>query len=97
MRKINEKLGKEILENGIASKDDFVIGNIYPEGGKTHDECETIEETRDIEFQSLCVVCRNYNNEEYIIAKVTDKNKNSEYYLLDSLNDYENIKYKEIA
>lgn len=97
MRKINEKLGKEILEKGIINKNDFVIGNIYPEGGKTHEECETIEETRKIKFQSLCVVCRNYNNEEYIIAKVTDKNKNSKYYLLDNLNDWENIKYEEIA
>ena len=95
MNIISNELGKRILREGTVSKNDFVLGSIYPEHSKTHDE-RTIEESENIEFQSLCVVYRNYNNEEYIIAEVTDKNRNSKYYILNCLDDWKNIKYKEI-
>ena len=93
---ISKNLGKKIIKDGTFSKNDFVVGNIYPEGGKTHDEYDTIEKSRKIEFQSLCVVCKEYNNKEYIIAEVTDKNKNSRYYILDSLDEWKDIKYEKI-
>ncbi len=56
MNIISNELGKRILKEGTISKNDFVLGNVYPKGGKTHEECETIEESRHIKSQSLCVV-----------------------------------------
>lgn len=97
MRKINMELGKKILNEGTRkSGHDFVLGNIYPENGITHDMVSTIEESRKIKYNSLVVLPSHYLDKDYIIAEVTDKDKKwTDYYMLDNLDEWEKIKYRD--